>query len=589
MEQVDREFDPVRKAKNKVNHDRIIQDAMIDHEQASMLQKITLLPVKRPSTTDALTSEKKSKNVLDSLDGDDIASKHERKDILQNIRLITKRSKTYQAPTTQPQLIQPLDTDFRRFKHYLLRQLHQKLPPEETKIFTYLLDVQHEIDRILKQAITQKESHSSIIVGPRGSYKTFLLNHELGLLSELYHQQFITIRLNGFIHSEQTAINGIATQLEQQLKVLSKNFKNSTENTDVSSGSLTEVFEKILRLLDSTFMENHSTKYEKSSSRNKLTVIFIFDEIDTFAGPVRQTLLYNLFDMVEHARVPVCIFGCTTKLNILEYLEKRVKSRFSQRIIYMPQIESLRQYSETIGELLTITDKPGYQYAGSWNSYLKKKILDDKSEFHRAIKISYDTFRSVPQFRNSVIPLIYNAKSYESLCHAFDTCDLLKEYNSNQLQSSMTAKVESLSDLELAILICAARTTLKTKDETLNFNLTYAEYEVMIKGLNSKIPTIAKTLKSNEERPIIFDNAIKLWNKRDVKNIWENLLSLNFLTERAAIGLRESAQAAFYASNYQFLGTTIPFDLRVYQTQIELKDLRRIVPRSSMYYSWTQL
>lgn len=585
MEEVDGEFAPIRKAKAKISSDRIIQDVMVDHTQNSLLKKITLLPIKLQAATITSTrqlgDEAEVKDVEESC-----SSKRKRTDILSTIRLVTKRSKSQHENLSRK--VEPLDPEFTRFKHYLLRHLYQTLPAEETKLFSYLHDAQQEIDRILKQAIVQKESHSSILVGPRGSYKTFLLRHEIALLSQKYDQQFITIKLNGFIHSEQTAINGIATQLEQQLLKLRGRLKNLNETTDISSGSLTEVFEKILRLLDSTSVGQHHNSTPNSAT-TKITVVFIFDEIDTFAGPVRQTLLYNLFDMVEHARVPVCIFGCTTKLNILEYLEKRVKSRFSQRILYMPQIENLHQFAETVDEMLSVSGSSNYRYTELWNSKVHEMISKENSELYRLIKTNYETFRSIPHFKNSVIPLVFNAKSYGSLCAAIDSCEIIKEFNNNQLESSFTAKVGSLSDLELAILICAARTALKTKDETMNFNLTYAEYEEMIKSLNAKIPTVAKTGKATEGVSVIFDNVIKLWKKTDVKNIWETLIGLNFLTEKAAVGLRESAIAVFYASNYQFQGTTIPFDLRLYQTQVRLQDLRRIVPRSSMYYSWTQL
>ncbi|CAI4861735.1 ADM_collapsed_G0058920.mRNA.1.CDS.1 [Saccharomyces cerevisiae] len=249
------------------------------------------------------------------------------------------------------------DPGFGSLQRRLLQQLYGTLPTDEKIIFTYLQDCQQEIDRIIKQSIIQKESHSVILVGPRQSYKTYLLDYELSLLQQSYKEQFITIRLNGFIHSEQTAINGIATQLEQQLQKIhgSEEKIDDTSLETISSGSLTEVFEKILLLLDSTTKTRNEDSGEVDrESITKITVVFIFDEIDTFAGPVRQTLLYNLFDMVEHSRVPVCIFGCTTKLNILEYLEKRVKSRFSQRVIYMPQIQNLDDMVDAVRNLLTV-------------------------------------------------------------------------------------------------------------------------------------------------------------------------------------------------------------------------------------------
>ena len=112
----------------------------------------------------------------------------------------------------------------------------------------------------------------------------------------------------------------------------------------------------------------------------------------------------------------------------------------------------------------------------------------------------------------------------------------------------------------------------------------------MVKAINSRIPTVAPTINSGTgQTTFSIDNTIKLWLKKDVKNVWETLVQLDFFTEKSAVGLRDNATAAFYASNYQFQGTMIPFDLRSYQMQIILQELRRAIPRSNMYYSWTQL
>lgn len=563
----------------KASSGRILKDSAIDHEQKSMLQKFTLLPMKKTSSNKVKKPDRASETRIN-------VPTERQCETLQNAHMMEETSVSDSAVLEKS--VKPLDPDFIRFKHHLLRTIYHGLPPQDVKVPSYLQDVQAELNRILSQAIVQKESHSTIIVGPRESYKTFLLDHEIALLAGEYAGQFITIRLNGFIHSEQSAINGIATQFEQQLRKLRGKTSDTTNESDISSGSLTEVFEKILRVLDSTSVGNQN-RSQKSGAATKITVVFIFDEIDTFAGPVRQSLLYNLFDMVEHAKVPVCIFGCTTKLNILEYLEKRVKSRFSQRIIYMPQVESLEQFLELTRELLTVSRPSEFRYADLWNQKVKETLADEKGNFYKLVKINYETFRSLPHFKNGIIPLIYGAEDFESLCKSLESCDLIKKYENNQLASSLSATVASLSDLELAILICAARAALKAKDEVMNFNLTYAEYESMTKSLNARIPTVAKPGTSRDGSSVLLDSAIKLWKKKDVKNVWETLISLNFLTEKSAIGLRESAMAVFYASNYQLQGTTIPFDLRQYQTHVTLSDLRRIVPSSSLYYPWTQL
>lgn len=479
------------------------------------------------------------------------------------------------------------DPEFINLKTRLLRQINHTLPAEETKVFSYLSETRQEVSRILKQSIIQKESHSVIMVGPRNSYKSFLINNELKSLSKEHCDQFITIRLNGFIHSEQTAINGIASQLESELHKINKEDSVKTiTDTNVSSGSLTEVFEKVLRLLDST--SSHQNTHTDASS--KISVIFIFDEIDTFAGPVRQTLLYNLFDMVEHAMVPVCIFGNTSKLNVAEYLEKRVKSRFSQRIIYVPECKDLDEFVLTTKEYLSVSlpNKSMIQnpYMNEWNNFIEQLFQNESSRLFLEVRRNYETFKSLTTLKHSLIPLIHSCSTFNELKDAMTSCKIIHEYSMNQLQGGFSAVVQTLSELELAILIAAARTTLRNRDETTNFNLTYVEYSNMIKSLNARIPS---TSNLNASTAKIVDNLVKLWSKEDIKNVWETLQDFNFITEKGDLGLRESAIAVFYASNYQFTGATIPFDLRIYNLQITLQDLRRIVSKASMFYSWTQL
>ncbi len=44
-----------------------------------------------------------------------------------------------------------------------------------------------------------------------------------------------------------------------------------------------------------------------------------------------QTLLYNLFDVAQSRAAPIIVVGLTTELDVVENLEKRVKSRFNHR------------------------------------------------------------------------------------------------------------------------------------------------------------------------------------------------------------------------------------------------------------------
>ena len=48
-----------------------------------------------------------------------------------------------------------------------------------------------------------------------------------------------------------------------------------------------------------------------------------------------QALLYNLFDVMQSGDSVLCVVGLTTRLDAVELLEKRVKSRFSHRHILL--------------------------------------------------------------------------------------------------------------------------------------------------------------------------------------------------------------------------------------------------------------
>lgn len=611
MEHIDQEFNPIRKAQVSVNPDEIVKDVKIDHDQLERISKIKLIPIRKDVSTTTTTPV--SQTNIDPTNKQDTAtnkdSKEKRPILIEEDAELLKRIKHFK--TNEESLIlqnnKPIkkeqDIKFLEFKKYLLRQLNQSLPAEETFIPTYLKNCYSEIDRILKQSIVQKEPHSSILVGPRSSFKSFLLNHSLSLISQKFNNQYITIRLNGYVHSEQTAITSIASQIEQQLRekvpesTPAINDEQEDDSfSDLSSGSLTEVFEKILRLLDSaTHFSSQNEEIQKDNSKkNKITVLFIFDEVDVFAGPVRQTLLYNLFDMVEQARIPVCIVGSTTKFNFIDFLEKRVKSRFSQRIISIPEINTFEEFKNAIRDFLTINEKNFENtYVKDWNTLINKLLDEKTSKIVECLKVNFASFKSIVRFNTSLSPLLHISRSFEELSKQITTCEHALKYEKNQLSTSLTAQIRSFSDLELAILIASARVLLKGQTDHVNFNLAYSEYESMVKALNTKIPSMVPLTTSNKSgassSTIILDNAIKLWNKKDVQNVWENLINLEMLGEKDAVGLRESAMAVYYASNYKFHGASASFDLRSYRMAVTLQDLRKVVPKSSIYYQWTQL
>lgn len=78
----------------------------------------------------------------------------------------------------------------------------------------------------------------------------------------------------------------------------------------------------------------------------KRFIIFVLEDLERFAAHPQQNLLYSLFELA--LALPVFVIGTSCRIDVLELLEKRVKSRFSQNIIYLPLPASCEEFIERI-------------------------------------------------------------------------------------------------------------------------------------------------------------------------------------------------------------------------------------------------
>jgi origin recognition complex subunit 4 len=93
---------------------------------------------------------------------------------------------------------------------------------------------------------------------------------------------------------------------------------------------------------------------ENQPEQTTKSVIFVLDEFDLFTTHARQTLLYNLFDIAQARKAPIAVLGLTTRIDVVESLEKRVKSRFSHRYVYLSLPRSPPAFWEICKEALVI-------------------------------------------------------------------------------------------------------------------------------------------------------------------------------------------------------------------------------------------
>lgn len=134
------------------------------------------------------------------------------------------------------------------------------------------------------------------------------------------------IKLNGLLHTDdKLALKDIKRQLKLAECCDWTSFSSFQEN-------LIYVFEKLK---------------DKKIENAQPCILFILDEFHLFCGHKKQLLLYNLFDVIRSTKATICVIGMTYSTDIKELLEKRILSRFSDRIIWL-------DHSTTINERLTM-------------------------------------------------------------------------------------------------------------------------------------------------------------------------------------------------------------------------------------------
>ena len=90
----------------------------------------------------------------------------------------------------------------------------------------------------------------------------------------------------------------------------------------------------VSRLLLSAFLSVHKGAELATSIPSAPLLWQILDEFHIFAQRSKQTLLYNLSDLLQSGNAQIAIVGLTTRLDAYELLEKRIRSRISYRYLF---------------------------------------------------------------------------------------------------------------------------------------------------------------------------------------------------------------------------------------------------------------
>lgn len=208
------------------------------------------------------------------------------------------------------------------------------------------IDAEYQkVYRLIEQTVSAGEGNSVLLIGARGCGKSALICKALEEVSREHSEAFHIIKLNGFfLTDDRLALREIWRQLGQEMDV----------EDETSGKNYADTLSKLLALL------SHSATETEDSDRATATqksVIFIMEEFDQFTTHPRQTLLYNLFDVAQSRKAPIAVIGMTTRIEIAESMEKRVKSRFSHRYIHVPLARDYNTFKEVCRANLECTSE----------------------------------------------------------------------------------------------------------------------------------------------------------------------------------------------------------------------------------------
>jgi origin recognition complex subunit 4 len=295
-------------------------------------------------------------------------------------------------------LVEPVSTDSHIYptededphltsiKHQVLSRMMSRgseqgstLPPIPTHLSTQYASLKS----LLTATVTAGESNSLLLLGARGSGKSMLVEHALSELRRSHGEDFHVVALNGFFQTDdKIALREIWRQLGREMAV------PEDETGEVSSYA--DTMASLLSLLshpeemgieDITAMDIDAGRENNGVTRTtSKSVVFILDEFDLFTTHPRQTLLYNLFDIAQAKKAPIAVLGCSTRMDVVDCLEKRVKSRFSHRWLHVPAAKSLVGFEESVRDTLCLPidgkDALGVavddlKWRGKWNEFIK--------------------------------------------------------------------------------------------------------------------------------------------------------------------------------------------------------------------------
>ncbi|KAF8076418.1 origin recognition complex subunit 4 C-terminus-domain-containing protein [Lyophyllum atratum] len=421
-----------------------------------------------------------------------------------------KKTTTLSSPTRLPRVLpRHLHTCLNAQKRAILQALQN--PPE--------LDDDSDVDEggegeepstnsiaaqqltsLLAGTVSRGEGNSCLVLGPRGSGKSRLVER---CISSVSGDNPLVLRLSGWTqHSDRLAMREIAYQLGQQTGTSFLPQTSDGTADDCAADGDDEDENPFLDTPASSKMSLTPSSHLPAlisvlPTLNRPTIV-ILDGFDLFALHPRQSLLYCLLDTAQSCRAAagskgLAVIGITSRIDTINGLEKRVKSRFSGRMLRTAPPRTIHAWEKVTKAILssdidefiggqTEVKKAVGEWQGMWDASVDQFLRDPAVQIvlNETFSVTRDVRMlsrillspvlrlspaspsiSSPQFASAAIaqrarpcfPLLHTLP-YPHIClliasihadtagHATFTFEMLHEYFRDQLRASTSAPVQ---------------------------------------------------------------------------------------------------------------------------------------------------
>ncbi|GEQ67421.1 hypothetical protein JCM33374_g1086 [Metschnikowia sp. JCM 33374] len=465
-----------------------------------------------------------------------------------------------ETKNNSPKTVEPTEEDVQKMRELVLAQVNGVTPLKIEKSSLYQAYTQ--IYSVFSHTIHGSESHTALLTGAPGTGKTEIVEQALTKLNKENPGKFIAIRLSGSLHStDQHAIREIARQLDMKLK-------DFTDRADESDGdSEGNTYEQ--RAISDTF---HNILSALLSLTNK------------FTGNPKQTLLYNLFELSQASKVPICIVGITPKVTIREHFEKRVRSRFSQRMIQTKKADTMETFWLNSKISLTVPqenfgDFSNKDYPKEWNANIET-LFRSRSGLTKTVFRTYYTTKNYRQINNESALAIKNITKM----HPFPKSEDFEAYSKNATRG-VEAAIASLSATELIVVVAAARWIAKSELPHVNFKLAFKEYTEMMKAMNTESTTLSSKTSYIDNMSLAgIKITMKTHSPTVLRGCWRVVYRTGLLFDVISSNSEVNAN-----NNLNMYKETMLDDFKMLQLDVSLEELAKLIPEDNFVRRFTRL